>query len=358
MEDIEIGNIPKSYNNRRRLSGRRAIKKNAVSGVSTVTRRKEERRKTGKISEKTLNFFISHIRDEQTELIQHLKEKEDKKLVLVKYIFSILPVFATVATVAFSYMIFIFKEKLDIDPAFIVIMFNMLIVIMLGGISTISIALIKYLSSLKTDSIIALRQINCNRQALYSALFAKVEGRYPRYPELDVNSNDRYSMLYGSHRKFPIDNMDFRKSYSEPSQFWMFSVLKWIFMAGNFLFIFRPLVRRFPMSDMIMENRVPRVFHVSSDFFSMLSIAFLTMLLMPLPLVGNMLLADLSKGDEYQVSLMLGPWITLNEIEISWLVGASITIIAMYIYLGFIVSTFKNTYKIIHAALASDKEYK
>jgi len=234
---------------------------------------------------------------------------------------------------------------------------NILIVIMLGGISTISIALIKYLSSLKTDSIIAMRQINCNRQALYSALFAKVEGRYPHYAELGVNDDGRYNLMYGRHRKFPIDNMDFRNSYSDPCNYWMFSVLKWILKTGHFLYVFRPIINRLPMSKMIMKNKVPRVFHLSSDFFSMLSIAFLTLLLMPLPLVGNLLLANLPVGEESQVVWSLGSWMTLNELEVSWLTGLGITLVTMYIYLGFVVSTFKNTYQIIDTALSSDKEY-
>ena len=357
MEEIEIGDMPSNFINRRRAGSRRAVRKDVDLDFGASSRRKGDRRKKGKVSEQILDFFISHLTDEQKELVQHLKEKEDKKLVLVKYIFSVLPLFASVATAAFSYLIVIFKEKPIIDPVFIVVMFNILIVIMLGGMSTISIALIKYLSSLKTDSIIAMRQINCNRQAIYSALFAKVEGRYPSYSELSVNSNDRYNMMYGSHRKYPIDNMDFRRSYTEPCNYWMFSVLKWILKAGNFLFVFRPLIKRMPMTEMILNNKVPRVFHLSSDFFSMVSIAFLTLILMPLPLVGNMLLANLSKEVADKIIWNVGPWLTVSEIELSWLIGAGLTLIAMYIYLGFIVTTFKNTYQIIATALTADKEY-
>ena len=111
------------------------------------------------------------------------------------------------------------------------------------------------------------------------------------------------------------------------------------------------------MTEMILNNKVPRVFHLSSDFFSMVSIAFLTLILMPLPLVGNMLLANLSKEVADKIIWNVGPWLTVSEIELSWMIGAGLTLIAMYIYLGFIVTTFKNTYQIIATALTADKEY-
>ena len=359
MENITIGEMPDNFINKRKRSRRKLRNKNdyCVAVNNKKDPRSGDRRKSGLISEDTLDYFISHVRAEQVELVQHLKEKEDKKLVLIKYIFSVLPVFATVATVAFSYMIVIFKEKLLIDPAFIVMMFNMLVVILLGGISTISIALIKYLSSLKTDSIIAMRQINCNRYALYSALFAKVEGRYPSYDELLVNSNDRYNMMHGSHRKFPIDNMDFRSSYTAPCNFWFFTALKWVLKLGNFLYIPRPLIKRLPMSEMILKDKIPRVFHLSSDFFSMLSIAFLTLLLMPLPLMGNILLGNLSLWKGNSDDFTIGQWVSLSHSDISWLIGGGLTLLALYIYMGFLISTFRNSYNIISTALASDKEF-
>ena len=54
------------------------------------------------------------------------------------------------------------------------------------------------------------------------------------------------------------------------------------------------------------------------------------------------MLADLLPGDKGTIAIMA---------------GAVITIFGLYIYMAFIASTFKNTYKIITDALSTDQQY-
>lgn len=167
------------------------------------------------ISKESLTNLIETVRLEIQLLVEFFKDQERKKLNVVNSSIGTFTIFITgLVTIIFL------ANKFDaisssqqqagtsgISSEFITIMFF----VVLGGLGLINLVLIKYMASLRAGTVLAMRQLNCLRQALDSATYAQIEGYFPKKIESLYSKDTIYHAAFGKHRKLPLHNEYLKK---------------------------------------------------------------------------------------------------------------------------------------------------
>ncbi len=195
--------------------------------MSTIYCIKEERRMENKkissenrsdtnkyVFQNTLDDVIEFQKDEQNTLLLIIDNKEKKKLMVTHVSFLL---FTVLAAMVAAILTFLSKEGLNEVTKISLFVALTLILI---GINSINLSVIKYIAAFKREIVLSLRQLNCIRQSIASVIFAKLEGKLPNdnfckdKGESESKSlNNLYWPLYGSHIKYPIDNILLRNIY-------------------------------------------------------------------------------------------------------------------------------------------------
>jgi len=71
---------------------------------------------------------------------------------------------------------------------------------------------IKYIAAFKSQSNLAIRQINCLRQALDSMTYYRFEGKFPIHLKA-LSEGGVYYKIFGKHRKLPVGNEGLRNRF-------------------------------------------------------------------------------------------------------------------------------------------------
>ncbi|SEN30276.1 hypothetical protein [Nitrosomonas marina] len=93
-------------------------------------------------------------------------------------------------------------------------MFNIAGSLAVIAVSLINVAVVRYVLSIKSNITLAVRQLNCNREAIQRAITAQLCGAYPT--GLEYKNKNEWSIgntLYLTHNKFPVDNTSLRHSF-------------------------------------------------------------------------------------------------------------------------------------------------
>jgi len=195
--------------------------KKSVRESSEKDRRKDEYQY---LTIDQLDFLYSHFNNRYLYLVDLIKDKEKKKLTIIVSSFAVFSLLVT-------YMLSTFKGIEAIEK---VISFPFLVIslVFLSSISVINVSIIKYIVSLKQECLLAIRQLNCIRQAINSTMFARLEGYIPRtlteemvdkkdFDRTIIDTKTKYWDVYGRHEKYPLNNVHLRKKY----QSWRFLFL-------------------------------------------------------------------------------------------------------------------------------------
>lgn len=168
-----------------------------------------------------LDTFLEFLAARYERLSAFIQDKEKKKLIIVGASFTVLSLVTSVL-----------MGIVSLEPnGFEVLLrtpFTILFVVVIIGIVFANASIIKYVVSMKCQSLLATRQANCMRQAMHNVLYAKLEGVFPRTLNeqmlKDKDTKDslldettRYWMLYGRHEKFPLNNAELRGNYKSSS---------------------------------------------------------------------------------------------------------------------------------------------
>lgn len=172
-----------------------------------------ERRSNKSILREDLVYAIDTQKWKVEQLYQLIENKEKKKFLVTNVSFG---VFAVLSGLVAAIAAMIAKYGGDLIVSYVL---YCSLVIVIAGANLINITVIRYIMSLKSDVLLAVRQLNCVRQSLHSLMYTFIEGVGP--PE-DFCKNkgkpddDRNSLYYdyiGSHIKYPLNNEDLRDRY-------------------------------------------------------------------------------------------------------------------------------------------------
>lgn len=202
------------------------------SNESVEDRNGEERRKSPYIEKEKLEDLLIFLNSKYEKLGEYVTDKEKKKLAIVASSFA---VFTFLVTIALG----IFKDGINVKEP---LAFFSLVMVFLLGIAVINISIIKYIVALKLSWLLAVRQMNCIRQAINTIMFTKIEGYLPHtltadkiknedYENTILDKKSRYWDLYGRHEKYPLNNVHLREKY----QSWRVALI-W-FTSGDFFAI-------------------------------------------------------------------------------------------------------------------------
>lgn len=176
------------------------------------------------MEKKKLEDLLAFLNERYNRLNEHVLDKEKKKLLIIASSFT---VFTFLVTVGLG----VLKDGITGIPTPLLLGVSS---IFLAGIATINTSIIKYIVTFKLSWILALRQMNCIRQAINSVLFAKIEGFIPRrlteeimrekdFKDTILDSSSTYWNLYGRHEKYPLNNVHLRQKYSSRFKIWFTS---------------------------------------------------------------------------------------------------------------------------------------
>lgn len=230
------------------------------------------------VADSELDDLISHCEHRATELEGHLRDKEKKKLTIIVSSFAVLSLVTT-----FSFNIAkAYAGQLD---AVTTVAFGVALLGFLCAVAFVNIAIIKYVVALKMDCLLAIRQLNCNRQAIHTFLYAKWQRIFPSrslnemktkgdFDGTILDRNTHFWRIYGRHEKYPLNNVDLRSTYIELQN-----------NKGKLL------------------SRLP---YMPADIFAIYAIAVFTFVLLVLPMPVFILFADSFFSFSTIVALIIG----------------------------------------------------
>lgn len=150
-----------------------------------INRRNEnDRRQSRGVSKSALEQVTDILRDEQRSLISFIADKENKKQQVFRFQLTAIAILATaIVTVLPLFEQFIMRQGLDGGVNEIIfddylkekifltlIVFNVIGLIVISLVNLTSAAVIKQITSLKSNILLAVRQLNCNREAIQDAI--------------------------------------------------------------------------------------------------------------------------------------------------------------------------------------------
>lgn len=201
------------------------------------------RRLQRSVSRDEIQYIVEVLREEQKTLIDFISDKEQKKQQVFRFqlatiallgaaMLSALPIyerFITQKTFATS----IASVGNFADQIFLVMMvFNVLGFIVIAMINFTSVAVTRQITSLKSNIILAVRQLNCNREAIQDAITARICGAYPLgdwRSSKNIKHWEPANTLYTRHNKFPIDNSGLRNSLIKRHRNWVIRFVSLLF---------------------------------------------------------------------------------------------------------------------------------
>jgi len=167
-----------------------------------------------------VDSYLMFLQDRSNQLIDIIKDKEKKKLWIVGGAYA---VFSLITGVVVN----IFTRPVDNVPDLFAVPSIIVISLLVVGVVLIYTSIIKYILALKSDCILATRQLNCLRQSINSVIFSYIEKHFPKPLPEDMDSRrfagtikdteTDYWELYGQHDKYALSNITFRDTYKKGS---------------------------------------------------------------------------------------------------------------------------------------------
>jgi len=173
----------------------------------------KDRRRNRSILREDLVYAIDTQKWKTEQLYQLIDNKEKKKFFVTNVSFG---VFAVLAGLVAAISAMIAKYGGDLIVSYVL---YCSLIIVIAGANLINIAAIRYIVSLKSDVLLAVRQLNCIRQSLHSMMYTLIEGVGPSsdfFKDRGKGNNDDASLYYeyiGSHIKYPMNNDGLRDRY-------------------------------------------------------------------------------------------------------------------------------------------------
>jgi len=171
-------------------------------------------------SDDDLHCF-NNLQWEMGALQQYLQDCNLRKSALFKISLAGFSIVATGLVTIFGF--FADHSNLVIESPF-----NIIFGLVLFSIGLVNIVIIKELVSIHASRLITFRQMNCIRQAMDSVRFKKHEGRYPNDWKELKQTDTKYWLTFGKHRKLPIENSGLKASESRffrsPDKFMIFVI--------------------------------------------------------------------------------------------------------------------------------------
>ncbi len=150
-------------------------------------------------------------------LLQIINAKESRKISVVKLSFGVFAIVAALMTAIATFLM-----KMGTNPSLEIIEYSLSIslVVVLAGANLMNLTVMRFLVSLKSETMLAMRQLNCVRQSIHSLLYTLVNGSLPSSDFLQNkgsidNEEDGgiYYTLIGRHVKYPMNNDPLRATY-------------------------------------------------------------------------------------------------------------------------------------------------
>lgn len=146
------------------------------------------------------------------QLHKVLETKERQKFAVLNVSYAI---FALLITLLITIILIASKYK-DTDVDLTAIVYWSLVLVALGTVIA-NLIVMRFISGLKCDSLLAMRQLNCSRASVHSILYKIMGGEVAIEGKsvLDTDSieDTEYYRLIGQHIKLPLDNEQLRKTY-------------------------------------------------------------------------------------------------------------------------------------------------
>lgn len=247
----------------------------------------DRRKKESKyLTTEQLDCLLNNYNTRYLYLIELIKDKEKKKLTIITSSFAVFSLLVTYILSVSTGATVGDIEKITSFP------FLFVSLVFLSSISVINISIIKYIVSLKEECLLAIRQLNCIRQAINSIMFSKLEGYLPKTIDKEIfegtirDKTTKYWDIYGRHEKYPLNNFHLRDKYNSWKIFF--------------------------------------ICFTSSDMFAVFAISMFTILLASLPIMFLVRYVDVLQKFSIGEILFLGSVSTILIFGFIVLVGGSI----------------------------------
>ncbi len=156
-----------------------------------------------KISAEHLESHEENLKWEFEQTSQSLNEIRKRKFIAINASMVMFPgLVGALAAITTMNELSLFTESMQWVAVLIVSIF----------IGLANMIAIKYIAAFKSQSTLAIRQINCLRQALDSITYFKFEGKFPIHLKA-LAEGSIYFKTFGKHRKFPVGNEGFRNRF-------------------------------------------------------------------------------------------------------------------------------------------------
>lgn len=175
--------------------------------------KKNERRYNKSLLRQDLEACIEIQKWKHESLLKLIDNKERKKFLITNVSFG---VFAVLCGLVTGISTLLSKYGADTVIAYALYLSLLIVVI---GVNLINLSVINYIASLKSEVLLAIRQLNCLRQSLHSLLFMLIHGKNPdsNFKKNKGNTGNKdmsiYFNLIGQHVKYPFDNETLRSRY-------------------------------------------------------------------------------------------------------------------------------------------------
>jgi len=184
-------------------------------GNGLPDKRVDDRRTFTGINIEYINTLLEQMRGDLIKSLEYYKDKERKKLLLISSSFGVVAVMISILLGASEAVSFVLPavdsgngEPTTKAAESVAGILPMVAVI---GIALINLVITKYVISLKSESFMSIRQVNCLRQGIHSLLYFKLHSKLPC--DNSELTKGAFGALYGKHKKFDIDNESIRDRY-------------------------------------------------------------------------------------------------------------------------------------------------
>lgn len=212
--------------NRREWIDRRNVERREDDVGFDSEQRSGGNRRVGNERRTHIHSFIKNNCDQYAEslkwefslLSDTIRNTQRKKLMIIGSSMALLSV---ILTLLLSFYSLRYSDVTANELSEDLFVIGLLTILM--GVGLINFGAIKYVAALKSAEIIYKRQLTCLRQALDAVRFYLIEGVFPRNrvktkmdkpaDKMDDFDNEKsnYWMIFGNHRKLPIDNFGVRR---------------------------------------------------------------------------------------------------------------------------------------------------
>jgi len=181
-----------------------------------------ERRKIRGITKDDLSNVTDILREEQDTLIKFISDKEQKKLQVLRFQIAAVVILgaATITALPLIESFFsTFVSKEITKPLKIVypilIAYNFMGIIVVFATCLMGFTVVQHIMSIKSNVMLAVRQLNCNREAIQDVIAARLCGTYTigGWKSNDDIDWEPAKSIYLRHNKFPTNNSGLRKSF-------------------------------------------------------------------------------------------------------------------------------------------------